>query len=167
MHEGGKGSQKVANQVFCKAFVCRVWKIKADSCNISVQDAAQTSKGFLSYLTERPVQPLHQLKTAVFSLGGEQVGACGGVCRELTPVSSLSEQLKQQPLQKGEKLSQGGFFLQHCKDRSFGVCGTHVPVQTPCMPWSFLTMEFIQIIFLPPLCIWTEVCVQLFLLVWA
>lgn len=94
-----------------------------------MQDGAQTSKGFLSYLTERPVQPLHQLKTAVFSLGGEQVGACGGVCRELTPVSSLSEQLKQQPLQKGEKLSQGGgFFLQHCKDRSFGVCGTHVPV---------------------------------------
>lgn len=76
-----------------------------------MQDGAQTSKGFLSYLTERPVQPLHQLKTAVFSLGGEQVGACGGVCRELTPVSSLSEQLKQQPLQKGEKLSQGGLFF--------------------------------------------------------
>lgn len=49
---GKRQPESCKSGFFCKAFVCWVWEIKADSCNISVEDSAQTSKCFLFYLTE-------------------------------------------------------------------------------------------------------------------
>lgn len=60
---GGKRQRESCKSGFCKAFVCvGFWEIKADSCNISTEGAAQTSKSFLFYLPEPPVRSLHQLK---------------------------------------------------------------------------------------------------------
>lgn len=57
---GGKRQWESCKSGFCKAFVCWVWEIKADSCNISTEGAARTSKSFSFYLTEHPVRSLHQ-----------------------------------------------------------------------------------------------------------
>lgn len=68
---GGKRQQKLANQVFVKPLCGGFWEIKADSCNISTEGAAQTSKSFLFYLPEPPVRSLHQLKADLRLSPGE------------------------------------------------------------------------------------------------
>lgn len=137
MHEGEKAARKLQIRFFCKAFVCWVWEIKADSCNIALEEAAETSKGFLFYLTECPVRPLHQREAdGMFDLRW-RTGRCWWKCSQETDAKTRlllpsPEQLKLQQPQKWEKPSHGVFFTTLCKDRRSALGSTHVLPQTPC-----------------------------------
>lgn len=111
MHEGEKAARKLQIRFFCKAFVCWVWEIKADSCNIALEEAAKTSKGFLFYLTECPVRPLHQREAdGMFDLR-RRTGRCWWKCSQETDAKTRlllpsPEQLKLlQPQKVGETLT--------------------------------------------------------------
>lgn len=152
--QGGERQPESCKSGFCEAFVCWVWEIKADSCNSSVEDTAQTSIGSLFYLTTCSVRPLHQLKThGMPSLGGEQVGAGGSVPRELMPGPTHSFPLgaaaeAAAATEMGETLP-GSFLYSTVPGQKLG-CAQHTCPVANAVPWSYLTMEFIQIAATPP-----------------